>query len=221
MPNNLHSQSHQNIFTNQQKPTKNKDAHGDVGQDKRALPRARTASRQPARSHIPMRAEQTTTKTQCSKNPSIATGRKVQLCLWVNPIVKAEIERRAEREGLQPSPVGAAILEKAIQQNIDLEYSALLRPIIESAIKENLQHMSSRMALLLVRVAFSSEQTRSLVTNILSRQPDLSQSPEVLNDILNRSADAAKSKITQKNPDLEKVIAEVKGWFEQEKKTKV
>jgi hypothetical protein len=77
------------------------------------------------------------------------------------------------------------------------------------------------MALLLVRVAFSSEQTRSLVTNILSRQPDLSQSPEVLNDILNRSADAAKSKITQKNPDLEKVIAEVKGWFEQEKKTKV
>jgi hypothetical protein len=55
--------------------------------------------------------------------------------------------------------------------------------------------------------------------NILSRQPDLS--PEVLNDILDRSADAAKSKITQKNPELEKVIAEVKGWFEQEKKTDV
>jgi hypothetical protein len=219
MPYNPQPHSQQNVYINQQKTIKNKDAHGDLGQDKRAFPRARTASRQPARSHIPMRAEQSTTKTQRSKNPSIATGRKVQLCLWVHPIVKAEIERRAEREGLHPSPVGAAILEKAIQQNIDLEYSALLRPIIESAIKENLQLMSNRMALLLVRVAFSSEQTRSLVTNILSRQPDLS--PEVLNDILNRSADAAKSKITQKNPELEKVIAEVKGWFEQEKKTDV
>jgi hypothetical protein len=67
------------------------------------------------------------------------------------------------------------------------------------------------MALLLVRVAFSSEQTRSLVTNILSRQPDLSA--EALNDILDRSAEAAKSKITRKNPELEKVIAEVKEWF--------
>ena len=221
MVNNSHPHSHQNVFSNQANPTKNKDAHGDVGQDKRAKYTARTASRQPARSHIPMRAEQSTTKTQRSKNPSITTGRKVQLCLWVNPIVKAEIERRAEHEGLHPSPVGAAILEKAIQQNIDLEYSALLRPIIESAIKENLQLMSNRMALLLVRVAFSSEQTRSLVTNILSRQPDLIHNPEVLNDILDRSAEAAKSKITQKNPELEKVIAEVKGWFEQEKKTDV
>src|SRR5438132_1698720 len=208
MTDNTQHHSRHFIFSNQANHTKNKDAHGDLGQDKRAFPRARTASSQPARSHIPMRAEQTTTKNQRSNNPSIATGRKVQLCLWVNPIVKAEIERRAEREGLHPSPVGAAILEKAIQQNIDLEYSALLRPIIESAIKENLQHMSSRMALLLVRVAFSSEQARSLVTNILSRQPDLSQSPEVLNDILDRSAEAAKSKITQKNPELEKVIAE-------------
>jgi len=219
MSNNLHPQSQQYIFSNQQKTTKNKDAHGDVGQDKRAFTPARAASRQPARTHIPMRAQKTTTKTQRSKNPSIATGRKVQLCLWVHPIVKAEIERRAEREGLHPSPVGSAILEKAIQQNIDLEYSALLRPIIESAIKENLQHMSSRMALLLVRVAFSSEQTRSLVTNILSRQPDLPA--EVLNDILDRSAEAAKSKITRKNPELEKVIAEVKGWFDKEKKTNV
>jgi hypothetical protein len=72
--------------------------------------------------------------------------------------------------------------------------------------------MSTRLALLLVRVAFASEQTRSLVTNILKRQPGLSS--EALDDILDRSAEAAKSKITKKTPQLEELIAEVRDWLQ-------
>ena len=212
MVNNSHPHSHQNVFSNQANPTKNKDAHGDLGQDKRVFTRARIASRQPARSHIPMRAQPTDNKTPRSQNAPVAKRRTVQLTLWTNPIVKAEIQRIAKREGLSESAVGAAILEKALQQNADLEYGALLRPIIESAIKDNLQTMSTRLALLLVRVAFASEQTRSLVTNILKRQPGLSS--EALDDILDRSADAAKSKITKKTPQLEELIAEVKDWLQ-------
>jgi hypothetical protein len=211
MVNNSLPHSHQNIFTNQGNTTKNKDAHGDVRQDKRAFTRARMPSRQPARSHIPMRAQPTDNKTPRSQNTPVAKRRTVQLTLWTNPIVKAEIQRIAKREGVSDSAVGAAFLEKALQQNADLEYGALLRPIIESAIQANLQTMSTRLALLLVRVAFASEQTRSLVTNILKRQPGLSS--EALDDILDRSADAAKSKITKKTPQLEKVIAEVKDWL--------
>ena len=143
-----------------------------------------------------------------------------------NPIVKAEIQRIATREGVSVSAVGAAFLEKALQQNVDLAYGALLRPIIEDAIKANLHSMSTRLALLLVRNAFASEQTRSLVTNILRRQPrkkpEQSISPDVLNDILDRSAEAAKAKITLKTPDLEKLITEAKSWFDtQEKQTDV
>ena len=212
MVNNSHPHSHQNVFSNQANTSKNKDAHGDVGQDKRAFARARIASRQPARSHIPMRAQPTDNKTPRSQNTPVAKRRTVQLTLWTNPIVKAEIQRIAKREGVSDSAVGAAFLEKALQQNADLEYGALLRPIIESAIKENLQMMSTRLALLLVRVAFASEQTRSLVTNILKRQPGLSS--EALDEILDRSADAAKSKITKKTPQLEELIAEVRDWLQ-------
>ena len=212
MVNNSHPHSHQNIFSNQANPTKNKDAHGDVGQDKRAFTRARIPSPRSARSRIPMRAQPTDNKTPRSQNTPVAKRRTVQLTLWTNPIVKAEIQRIAKREGLSDSAVGAAFLEKALQQNADLEYGALLRPIIESAIKENLQTMSTRLALLLVRVAFASEQTRSLVTNILKRQPGLSS--EALDDILDRSADAAKGKITKKTPQLEELIAEVRDWLQ-------
>ena len=211
MVNNSHPHSRQFIFSNQANTTKNKDAHGDVGQDKRAFPRARIPSRQPARSHIPMRAQPTDTKTPRSQNTPVAKRRTVQLTLWTNPIVKAEIQRIAKREGVSDSAVGAAFLEKALQQNADLEYGALLRPIIESAIQANLQTMSTRLALLLVRVAFASEQTRSLVTNILGRQPEMTD--EQLNDILDQSADAAKNKITKKTPQLKKLESDIRDWI--------
>jgi hypothetical protein len=120
MVNNSHPHSHQNVFSNQANPTKNKDAHGDVGQDKRAFTRARIASRQSARSHIPMRAQPTDNKTPRSQNTPVAKRRTVQLTLWTNPIVKAEIQRIAKREGVSDSAVGAAFLEKALQQNADL-----------------------------------------------------------------------------------------------------
>jgi hypothetical protein len=212
MQNNSLPHSRQFVFSNQANTTKSKDAHGDVGQDKRAKTRARIPSPQPARSHIPMRAQPTDNKTPRSQNTPVAKRRTVQLTLWTNPIVKAEIQRIAKREGVSDSAVGAAFLEKALQQNADLEYGALLRPIIESAIQANLQTMSTRLALLLVRVAFASEQTRSLVTNILKRQPGLSS--EALDDILDRSAEAAKSKITKKTPQLEELIAEVRDWLQ-------
>jgi hypothetical protein len=65
MSNNLRPHSQRNIFTNQENGTKNKDAHGDVRQDKRAKTGARIASAQPARSHIPTRAQTMTTKKGC------------------------------------------------------------------------------------------------------------------------------------------------------------
>ena len=212
MPNNTQPRSQHSVFSKQANSIKNQNAHGNRWQDKRAFTRARIRSGQPARSHIPMRAQPLTTNTLRSQNTPVTKHRTVQLTLWTNPIVKAEIQRIARREGVSVSAVGAAFLEKALQQNIDLEYGALLRPIIEDAIQTNLQSMSTRLALLLVRVAFASEQTRSLVTNILSRQPNIT--PEVLTDILDRSAEAAKSKITRITPQMEKVIAEVKNWFQ-------
>jgi len=131
--------------------------------------------------------------------------------LWVKPIVKAELQRIAEREGLSVSGAGGTFLEKALQQHIDMQYSALLQPIIREAIVKQMRSISARLAFLLVRVAFASEQTRSLATNILGRQPGMS--PDVLNEILDRSSQAAKAKITQSTPQLEDLIAQVEQWL--------
>ena len=163
-----------------------------------------------------MRAEQLNTKTPRSQNPPIDSRPKEQLCLWVDPIVKAEIHRRAKREGLYPSTVGAKLLKKGLQADLDMEYGALLTPAFENILKRYMVARDNRLALLLVRTSIAIEQTRSVAVNTLGRQPKVT--PKVLNAILDQSLTDAKKKITRRSPELEELIKEVKSWVVEEKK---
>jgi hypothetical protein len=223
MSNNPRPQSQKYIFTNQQKATKNKDAHWDVRQDKRAKTSARISSPQPARSHIPMRAERLDTKTPRSQNTPIDSSRTVQLTLWVEPRVKAEVLRRVAESGgkLTPSSAGAALLKRGIQIDLDMAYGALLTPVFENILKRYMTARDNRLAILLVRACIATEQTRNIAVNILGRQPAKSPnvlSPDVLNDILDHSLDDAKKKMTNRSPELKELIKELNSWLvEQEK----
>jgi len=70
---------------------------------------------------------------------------------------------------------------------------------------------SSRIALLLVRVAFASEQTRGIVTKMLGRQPRVT--PDILTTILDGSSKTAKGNITRLTPQLKSILTEVEQWF--------
>jgi hypothetical protein len=221
MTNNLHPQSQQYIFTNQENGAKNKDAHGDVRQDKRAKTSARTATAQPARSHFPMRADALNTKTPRSQNTPKARKPKEKLTLWIDPIVKAEVQRRATREGLSESEAGAALLKKGMQVDVDMSYGALLTPVFENVLRRYMAARDNRMASLLVRACIAIEQTRGVAVNILGRQPAKTQNvlkPDVLNDILDRSLDDAKKKITNRSPELKELIKELNRWIVDEEK---
>jgi hypothetical protein len=133
------------------------------------------------------------------------------LTLWVNPIVKEELQRIAQREGLTVSKVGGSFLAKAVQTNIDLQYSAVLQPVIQQAIRKEMRALSTRLAWLLVRVAFDAGQTRAIVTNILGKQQGVSQ--DLLQDILAKSQRTAKANITRKTPQLATVIDTIEHWL--------
>ena len=223
MLNNSLPHSRSNIFSNQEKPSKTKNAHGDVRQDKRAENRARIASAQPARYDIPLRAQELTTKTPRSQNAPVAHRRTAQLTLWVDPIVKAEVQRRAKREELSDSAVGAALLRKGMQTDLDIEYGALIEPAFENILYRRMAARDNRLALLLVRIFLAVEQNRSLTTNHLGRHPDIS--PEALNNILDKSLRDAKKKLIPQSPDMKKLIKELNAWVtdqeRQEKKPNV
>src|SRR5436190_10543867 len=142
---------------------------------------------------------------------SPAKRQTVKLTLWVKPAVKHEFQRIAEAEGLSLSRTGAAALEQWVAQQSHIQHRGIFQPMIEQAIAKEMRAYSSRIALLLVRSLFASEQTRALVANILGRQPGVSQ--EVLDHILDGSSDTAKRNITRVTPQLASLIHEIEQWL--------
>src|SRR5438132_4270626 len=167
MPNTQFSQS---VFQRQSHSPNGQQPRSGVRQVKPLPSRARIASTQPAPLKNMMRAHETQSNGARTHSRPTPKRKTVKLTVWVKPVVKAELQRVAESEGLSISATGAALLEQALQANVDMQYSSLLQPIIEQAIRKQMRSISTRLASLLVRVAFDSGQTRSLVTNILGRQ---------------------------------------------------
>jgi hypothetical protein len=150
-----------------------------------------------------------------SKNKPRPKRKTVHLTLWVDPIVKRELQRIAEQEGVTVSKTGAAFLKQALQNNVNMQYSELLTPIIETAIDKRMRARDARLAWLLVRVAFDTGQTRSLVANILGRQQGMTE--DMLKNILAMSQRTAKGNITRKTPQLTELMEAVEKWLAEEK----
>ncbi len=211
MANTKYPQSFKNVFPTRQNDDVTAPVAGVVGQDKRAFFSARHASAQPAPVKKDVRAQQTNQQHRRVQNHTTSHKRAVKVTVWVKPGVKAELARIAEQQGLSISATGAAFLEEAVRQNLHVQHAVLLQPIIEQAIRQQMQGMSTRLAWLLVRVAFDAGQTRSLVTNILGRQAGIT--PDLLKTILEQSGKAAKGNITRKTPQLTELMEAVEHWL--------
>jgi hypothetical protein len=183
-------------------------------QDKARIASARTATRQPAPRTKFTREQPLNSTLPRSQNRPTPTKRTKKLTLWVEPIVKEELERRAKREGLSLSKSGAAFLKQSLQQQIDLAYSALLTPIIEAAIENRLRARDNRLAWLMVRNILASEQTRAIAANILGRQQGMTE--ETLKTILAMTKRTAKANLSRRNPELAELIAAIKQWLDHE-----
>ena len=134
--------------------------------------------------------------------------------VWVSPSVKAEIQRLAAGNGLSVSKLSGTLLVEAIRQQLHIQHAVLLQPIIEQTIRKQMRMIATRLTWLLGRVAFDAGQTRSLVTNILGRQPGVTQ--PVLEQILDGSSKTAKSNLMSRTPQLAALLEAVEKWMGEE-----
>jgi hypothetical protein len=198
-----------NVFSLQSNGAAAGAVNASVVQDKTALTRGHAATPQPEPHSSAARSHPLNTKTTRSKKHGSSKRKTVHLALWVNPIVKAELQRIAAQEGLSMSRAGGALLTRALQHNIDMQYHAFLTPVIQTAIKKEIRSFSNRIAMLLARTLFASEQTRSLTTNILGRQPGITEA--LLKHILAMSQKAAKGNLARKTPP--ELVAAIEQWL--------
>jgi hypothetical protein len=184
---------------------------GGVRQDKDRNSCDRAASRQPAALNKFTRSQATSRKSARSQKESSDNRRCVPVQVWVSPLVKEELTRIAASESLSLSAAGGALLERVLQQHVDMHYGALLKPVIEKAFARQMGTLVTRLTWLLVRIAFDAGQTRSLVTNILGRQPGVTQ--PMLKTILESSGRSAKANIMRRTPQISELIESVEQWM--------
>jgi hypothetical protein len=199
------------IFSLQSNGAAGEAVDASVVQDKVRTSSVRPATPQPVRNANLTRTDAMTGKNTRSKNTSTSKKQRVLVGLWVEPVVKAELHRLAEQEGLTISATGAALLKQALQHNVDMHYSAFLTPVIETAIDKRMRSRDARLAWLLVRVAFDTGQTRAIVTNILGRQQGITE--ETLKNILAMSQRTAKGNITRRTPQIAELMEAVEQWL--------
>jgi hypothetical protein len=217
MPYRKYPQSTRTVLLSQSDNTNSAQPLRGVRQDKRGLTAARNSIKQPARTATPSARIELNNAFSRSQNHFNANAPRVQLPLHVKPIVKAEVQRMAEINGISPSAQGADLLEEILRQKLHIQQAATLETALERILNRIIGKRDARLAHLLVRIAFATEQGRILDTNILSRMPGVTTT--IRDKILDRSANAAKSKIKQSSPQLEDILKELEEMLSQKEGT--
>ena len=155
------------------------------------------------------------TSTVPPTRPKRSTKRKtVHVTIWVKPEMKAELKHLADKDRLSLSKFGATLLTEAIHQQLHIQHATLMQPIIESAIRKQMGLIITRLTWLLVRIAYDTGQTRTLVTNILDHSFGSDQTK--VSHILEGSSEIAKRNITRQTPQIKTLIVEVEKWMREE-----
>jgi hypothetical protein len=131
----------------------------------------------------------------------------------IKPSVKTELQRIAQAEGLTTSRVGAVAIEEWLARRSHIQHRGIFQPMIEQAIAKEMRAYSSRIAMLLVRSLYTSEQTRAFTYTLLRKQPGMTD--ERLDAITDGSKNTAKRNIGRIDPTLAPIIQQLAQWLEQ------
>ena len=115
---------------------------------------------------------------------------------------KAKIASIAKAQNLTESRVVVDLVHKALQMDADVQYGAMLRPVIQDQIHKDIQSYSNRNANINLQALYAAEQNRLLSIHILRFLTDLVDSPDELVPIITACQENAWENITKMNRDI-------------------
>jgi hypothetical protein len=172
--NNSTPQSPANIFQQQTKTKNEHKTHGGVGQDKDAVLRVRQASVQPVILSTAPRTPPGKTKSQRLQNRT--TRRKLhQVAAWVDEPIILQLQDLARAQRLSMSQTIRGLLTEILRQKFHQQQAATLPELINQAVAKANRSMATRMAWLLMRIAFDVGHIKVLSTNTLGMQEGMTE----------------------------------------------
>jgi hypothetical protein len=118
------------------------------------------------------------------KHHGSETRQTVQIWGRAPLATKAKILAMKEAQGLSESEVVVNLVQKALQIDGDVQYGAMLRPVIQDQIHKDIQSYSNRNATINFQALYAAEQNRLLSIHILRFLTDLVDASEELVPII-------------------------------------
>jgi hypothetical protein len=203
MANTTHPQKPKNIVIQKEIQRHDQNSHNYVRQDSIADTRDRIASMQPASRQSFMRSHEKDRDVVRSKKRPVPKRRTVVLTLHVEPIVKDKIRELAREGEISMSGAALAFLKRGMQQDFDLQYGAMLVPVIEAAINRPIKFLIS----LLVRAVYFGAQNRGLQTNTLHLL--LAEEQDTLQAIVSASQEQAAQAVRNLSAPIAALMNEI------------
>ena len=133
----------------------------------------------------------------------------------MNPLVKEELQRIAEREGLSFSRVGSVALEQWVRQELHQQHAVLIQPIIETTIRTELRRYFSQIVNFLARITLTLDVIKGLVKWLCRRLSGATK--EQVDFVEERSRKEARMHLGQRTPQLERLTEEFEKELQDER----
>jgi hypothetical protein len=214
--NNKQQPLQHNVFLSQSKHPKNQNRKTaragktrEVPQDKGVLGNAPHEAHQPAPLRNDSGARAMNTKSAQIQKTKSGRVKLVHSTFHLEPGIRVEIERIADHKGLSLSQVGNIACRFYVNATIERQHAESLRDVLRQIIREELQAFGHRIIYFLMRIAFSAEQAKLLITNVLKFVLKLSGiDQKTYVTLVDESAKLAKSNILANTPQFKTFLAE-------------
>ncbi len=215
MVNKILTQSPRNVFQHQSHPSNRQRPRGGVRQEGRSHNGALAASSPVSLSPKELSALALNRKLSRSQNPNVVYQKKPKVTMRINPLIHRDLLRKAKEAGIPHSVAAAVIFERAMQLDVDMQYGALLEPVLQRGMAKNLRE-EEKQTLLLARLTYEVGQIRGMVTNILGRTQGVNQ--EILTTIIKESGNSALANITRSTPQVREIMMRLEKWLSETQK---
>jgi hypothetical protein len=184
-------------------------ARSAVLPEKGLLTQALKASAQPGLS-----VDHESPSTSCSnchrsQSRSLSPEKLVHSTLWLNPRVRAELEREAKDRGIPFSQMGAIACRDWVRYEIHRQQTTLFEAKQRAIIREEIQRLKDSLVPFEIKNARASEQTRIVMANVYKRilKAD-GVTPQRFYEILDEIDEMADNNIKQRSPKFSRLVNE-------------
>src|SRR5687768_303004 len=197
------------VFSNQQKAKPPAPKTREVGQDKGHFENAPSVAAHAAPFVKGGGARALNTKTVQRQKTKSGRAKLIHCTFHAEPRVHAEMLRIAREQGLSFSETVNAACRFYATATIEQQHAETLRDVLRQTIREELHAFGHRIVYFLLRIAFSAEQGKLLITNVLKfvlKLAGLDHRTYVT--LVDESAKRARRNILANTPQFKALLAE-------------